>query len=110
MVFNTARVEALEVETLIECAQATMVSAAARRDPPGVRRVRSQQMDADQAHEGGPRRPAPLRRLRRARWELATVPLQFSHPAFEIEDAAVRGRLPADPQRGRRVRVAGVDR
>ncbi len=31
MVFNTARIEALEVENLIEAAQATMVSAAARR-------------------------------------------------------------------------------
>lgn len=29
-----------------------------------------------------------LRRLRRARWELATVPLPFRHPAFEIEEAA----------------------
>lgn len=29
-----------------------------------------------------------LRRLRRARWELAMVPLPFSHRAFEIEDAA----------------------
>jgi hypothetical protein len=29
-----------------------------------------------------------LRRLRRARWDLATVPLPFSHPAFEIDQAA----------------------
>jgi hypothetical protein len=27
-----------------------------------------------------------LRQLRRARWELATVPLPFGHPAFEIEE------------------------
>jgi hypothetical protein len=29
-----------------------------------------------------------LKRLRRARWELATVPLPFTHPGFELEDAA----------------------
>jgi succinate dehydrogenase / fumarate reductase flavoprotein subunit len=38
-VFNTARVEALEVENLIECAQATMVSAAARRESRGAHTV-----------------------------------------------------------------------
>lgn len=35
-VFNTARVEALEVENLIEAAQATMVSAAARKESRGA--------------------------------------------------------------------------
>ncbi|HXD07984.1 MAG TPA: succinate dehydrogenase flavoprotein subunit [Burkholderiaceae bacterium] len=35
-VFNTARVEALEVENLIECAQATMISAAARKESRGA--------------------------------------------------------------------------
>ncbi len=38
-VFNTARVEALEVENLIEAAQATMVSAAARRESRGAHTV-----------------------------------------------------------------------
>jgi succinate dehydrogenase / fumarate reductase, flavoprotein subunit len=38
-VFNTARIEALEVENLIEAAQATMVSAAARRESRGAHTV-----------------------------------------------------------------------
>ena len=38
-VFNTARIEALEVENLIESAQATMVSAAARRESRGAHTV-----------------------------------------------------------------------
>ncbi|MBS0315936.1 MAG: succinate dehydrogenase flavoprotein subunit, partial [Proteobacteria bacterium] len=38
-VFNTARVEALEVENLIEVAQATMVSAAARHESRGAHSV-----------------------------------------------------------------------
>lgn len=38
-VFNTARVEALEVENLIECALSTMISAAARRESRGAHTV-----------------------------------------------------------------------
>ena len=38
-IFNTARIEALEVENLIEAAQATMVSAAARRESRGAHTV-----------------------------------------------------------------------
>ncbi len=38
-VFNTARIEALEVENLIESAQATMVSAAARHESRGAHTV-----------------------------------------------------------------------
>ena len=40
-VFNTARIEALEVENLIEVALATMVSAAARRESRGARKPRA---------------------------------------------------------------------
>ncbi len=47
MVFNTARVEALEVENLIECAQATMVSAAARKECRGAHTVSDYERPAD---------------------------------------------------------------
>jgi succinate dehydrogenase / fumarate reductase flavoprotein subunit len=46
-VFNTARVEALEVENLIECAQATMVSAAARKECRGAHTVKDYERGAD---------------------------------------------------------------
>jgi succinate dehydrogenase / fumarate reductase flavoprotein subunit len=46
-VFNTARVEALEVENLIESAQATMVSAAARRECRGAHTVKDYERGAD---------------------------------------------------------------
>jgi succinate dehydrogenase / fumarate reductase flavoprotein subunit len=47
MVFNTARIEALEVENLIECAQATMVSAAARKECRGAHTVMDYERPAD---------------------------------------------------------------
>ena len=46
-VFNTARVEALEVENLIEAAQATMVSAAARHECRGAHTVKDYERGAD---------------------------------------------------------------
>jgi succinate dehydrogenase / fumarate reductase flavoprotein subunit len=48
-VFNTARIEALEVENLIECAQATMTSAAARRECRGAHTVNDYERPADDA-------------------------------------------------------------
>ncbi len=48
-VFNTARIEALEVENLIECAQATMTSAAARRECRGAHTVSDYERPADDA-------------------------------------------------------------
>jgi succinate dehydrogenase / fumarate reductase, flavoprotein subunit len=46
-IFNTARIEALEVENLIECAQATIVSAAARRECRGAHTVKEYERSAD---------------------------------------------------------------
>ncbi|MEP6825941.1 MAG: succinate dehydrogenase/fumarate reductase flavoprotein subunit, partial [Ramlibacter sp.] len=46
-VFNTARIEALEVENLIECAQATIVSAAARQECRGAHTVSDYERPAD---------------------------------------------------------------
>jgi succinate dehydrogenase / fumarate reductase flavoprotein subunit len=48
-VFNTARVEALEVENLIEAAQATMTSAAARKECRGAHTVKDYERGADDA-------------------------------------------------------------
>ena len=46
-VFNTARIEALEVDNLIEAAQATLVSAAARRECRGAHTVEDYERPAD---------------------------------------------------------------
>jgi succinate dehydrogenase / fumarate reductase flavoprotein subunit len=49
MVWNTARMEALEVDNLIEVAQATMTSAAARRECRGAHTVYDYEHPADHA-------------------------------------------------------------
>ncbi len=46
-IFNTARIEALEVDNLIECAQATIVSAAARQECRGAHTVSDYERAAD---------------------------------------------------------------
>jgi succinate dehydrogenase / fumarate reductase flavoprotein subunit len=46
-IFNTARIEALEVDNLIECAQATIVSAAARKECRGAHTVNEYERPAD---------------------------------------------------------------
>ena len=46
-IFNTARIEALEVENLIECAQSTIVSAAARQECRGAHTVHDYERPAD---------------------------------------------------------------
>ena len=48
-IFNTARIEALEVDNLIEVAQATIVSAAARRECRGAHTVYDYEHPADHA-------------------------------------------------------------
>jgi succinate dehydrogenase / fumarate reductase flavoprotein subunit len=48
-VFNTARIEALEVENLMEAAQATMTSAAARHECRGAHTVNDFERPADDA-------------------------------------------------------------
>ena len=48
-VFNTARIEALEVDNLIEAAQATMTSAAARHECRGAHTVNDYERPADDA-------------------------------------------------------------
>jgi succinate dehydrogenase / fumarate reductase flavoprotein subunit len=49
MVWNTARMEALEVDNLIEVAQATMTSAAARKECRGAHTVYDYEHPADHA-------------------------------------------------------------
>ncbi len=74
-VFNTARIEALEVENLIECAQATMTSAAARRECRGAHTVLDYERPADDAQ-------CPLGRndaqwMKHTLWDSATNSLSY---------------------------------
>jgi succinate dehydrogenase / fumarate reductase flavoprotein subunit len=74
-VFNTARVEALEVENLMECAQATMTSAAARQECRGAHTVSDYERAADDAE-------CPLGRndavwMKHTLWDSATNSLSY---------------------------------
>jgi len=74
-VFNTARIEALEVENLIEVAQATMVSAAARKECRGAHTVYDYERPADDP-------VAPLGRddanwMKHTLWHSATNSLSY---------------------------------
>jgi succinate dehydrogenase / fumarate reductase, flavoprotein subunit len=74
-IFNTDRVEALEVENMIEVAQSTMVSAAARHECRGAHSVSDYDRPADDAH-------CPLGRddvhwLKHTLWDKATNSLSY---------------------------------
>jgi succinate dehydrogenase / fumarate reductase flavoprotein subunit len=74
-VWNTARMEALEVDNLIEVAQATMVSAAARKECRGAHTVYDYEHPADHAE-------FPLGRndkewLKHTLWDSATNSLTY---------------------------------
>jgi succinate dehydrogenase / fumarate reductase, flavoprotein subunit len=74
-VFNTARIEALEVENLIEAAQATMTSAAARKECRGAHTVNDYERPADDAE-------FPLGRndkewMKHTLWDSATNSLSY---------------------------------
>jgi len=74
-VFNTARIEALEVENLIEVAQATMTSAAARKECRGAHTVKDYERGADDAE-------FPLGRndkewMKHTLWDSATNSLSY---------------------------------
>ncbi|MFM2055924.1 MAG: hypothetical protein RLY71_309 [Pseudomonadota bacterium] len=74
-VFNTARIEALEVDNLMEAAQATMTSAAARKECRGAHTVKDYERGADDAE-------FPLGRndkewMKHTLWDSATNSLSY---------------------------------
>ncbi|MEZ5608208.1 MAG: succinate dehydrogenase flavoprotein subunit [Burkholderiaceae bacterium] len=74
-VFNTARVEALEVENLIEVAQATMVSAAARKECRGAHTVEDYEHPAD--HPTAPLGRDDVNWLKHTLWHAETNSLTY---------------------------------
>ncbi len=74
-IFNTARVEALEVENLIEVAQATMVSAAARKECRGAHTVEDYEHPAD--HPTAPLGRDDVNWLKHTLWHSATNSLSY---------------------------------
>ena len=74
-VFNTARIEALEVENLMEAAQATMTSAAARRECRGAHTVNDYERPADDAEFPLGRNDAEW--MKHTLWDSATNSLSY---------------------------------
>lgn len=75
LVFNTARVEALEVENLIEAAQSTMVSAAARTECRGAHMVDDYEHPA--THPTAPLGRDDVNWLKHTLWESASNSLSY---------------------------------
>jgi succinate dehydrogenase / fumarate reductase flavoprotein subunit len=74
-VWNTARMEALEVDNLIEVAQATMVSAAARKECRGAHTVYDYEHPAD--HPEHPLGRNDKEWLKHTLWDSATNSLTY---------------------------------
>ena len=74
-VFNTARIEALEVDNLIEVAQATMVSAAARKECRGAHTVYDYEHPAD--HPTAPLGRDDANWLKHTLWHSASNSLTY---------------------------------
>jgi succinate dehydrogenase / fumarate reductase flavoprotein subunit len=74
-VFNTARIEALEVDNLMEAAQATMTSAAARRECRGAHTVNDYERPADDAQFPLGRNDAEW--MKHTLWDSATNSLSY---------------------------------
>jgi len=74
-VWNTARMEALEVDNLIEVAQATMVSAAARHECRGAHTVYDYEHPAD--HPTAPLGRDDANWLKHTLWDSATNSLSY---------------------------------
>ena len=75
LVFNTARVEALEVENLIEAAQSTMVSAAARTECRGAHMVDDYEHPA--THPTAPLGRDDVNWLKHTLWDSASNSLSY---------------------------------
>lgn len=74
-VFNTARIEALEVDNLMEVAQATMTSAAARKECRGAHTVNDYERPADDAQFPLGRNDAEW--MKHTLWDSATNTLSY---------------------------------
>jgi len=92
-IFNTARVEALEVENLIEAAQATIEGAAARHECRGAHLVRDYEHPAD--HPAAPLGRNDAQWMKHTLWyregnRLSYKPVQLKPLTVESVPPAVR--------------------